>query len=116
MISTFLAAPTLYGLCGAGLAGIGVFIVVSHPEILRKIVGFNMLGAGIFLVFGVAARRGAAAEFDGDPIPQAMVITGIVVAFSATALAIALLRRLFDLTGRATLDASSTESQSRSEP
>jgi multicomponent Na+:H+ antiporter subunit C len=33
-----------------------------------------------------------------------MVITGIVVAFSATALAVALLLRLFQETGRATLD------------
>jgi multicomponent Na+:H+ antiporter subunit C len=30
----------------------------------------------------------------GDPVPQAMVITGLVVAFSATALAVALLLRL----------------------
>ncbi len=33
-----------------------------------------------------------------------MVITGIVVAFSATALAVALLRRLFELAGRQTLE------------
>ncbi|MDH2349029.1 NADH-quinone oxidoreductase subunit K [Bradyrhizobium sp. SSUT77] len=33
-----------------------------------------------------------------DPVPQALVITGIVVAFSATALAIALLLRLFQTT------------------
>ena len=45
------------------------------------------------------SRRGAAAGFAGDPIPQALVITGIVVAFSATALAVALLVRLFEETG-----------------
>jgi multicomponent Na+:H+ antiporter subunit C len=32
----------------------------------------------------------------GDPVPQALLITGIVVAFSATALAVAVLLRLFD--------------------
>ena len=37
-------------------------------------------------------------------MPQALVITGVVVAFSATALAIALLLRLFDTAGSATLD------------
>ena len=95
---------TLFGLCGAGLAGIGVFIVIAHTGLLRKIVGFNILGAGIFLIFGAIARRGAAAGFAGDPVPQAMVITGIVVAFSATALAVALLRRLFELAGRQTLE------------
>jgi multicomponent Na+:H+ antiporter subunit C len=38
-----------------------------------------------------------------DPVPQAMVITGIVVAFAASALAVALALRLFGDTGRATL-------------
>ena len=57
----------------------------------------------MFLLFGVIARRGAAAGMGGDPVPQAMVITGIVVAFSATALAVALLLRLFQETGSATL-------------
>ena len=46
-------------------------------------------------------RRGAG--FAADPVPQAMVITGIVVAFAATALAIALVLRLFEETGRVTL-------------
>ncbi len=32
----------------------------------------------------------------GDPVPQALLITGIVVAFAATALAVALLLRLFE--------------------
>ena len=35
-----------------------------------------------------------------DPVPQAMVLTGIVVAVAATALALALVRRFHALTGR----------------
>lgn len=88
---------TLFGLCGAALAGIGLFLVIAHPGLLRRLVGFNILGAGIFMVFGAVARRGAAAGLPGDPVPQAMVITGIVVAFSASALAVALLKRLSEL-------------------
>jgi multicomponent Na+:H+ antiporter subunit C len=49
-----------------------------------------------------------------DPVPHALVITGIVVAFSATALAVALLLRLYDSTGQATLAA--LESQPPSSP
>jgi multicomponent Na+:H+ antiporter subunit C len=45
-----------------------------------------------------------------DPAPQALVITGIVVAFSATALAVALLLRFFQATGSATLRASAPPS------
>jgi multicomponent Na+:H+ antiporter subunit C len=66
----------------------------------------------VFLLFGVVARRGAAAGFSGDPVPQALVITGIVVAFSATALAVALLLQLFDAAGSATLRPSAAESSS----
>ena len=39
----------------------------------------------------------------GDPIPQALVITGIVVAFAGSALAVGLLLRLYQKAGRATL-------------
>ena len=95
---------TLYGLCGAGLVGIGLFGLITASLPLRRIVSFNLLGGGVFVLFGVIARRGAAAGMGGDPVPQALIITGIVVAFSATALAVALLQRLFQETGRVTLD------------
>ncbi|KPF69737.1 NADH-ubiquinone oxidoreductase subunit 4L [Bosea sp. AAP35] len=114
MSAMALTSASLFGLCGAALVGIGLFCIVSHPDLLRRIIGFNILGAGIFLVFGAVARRGAAMELGGDPVPQAMVITGIVVAFAATALAIALLRRLASLTGSATFEAPAAPP--RSEP
>jgi multicomponent Na+:H+ antiporter subunit C len=96
-------SATLFGLCGAGLVGLGLFGLITNPQPLRKVLAFNLLGSGVFLVFGVIARRGAAAGLGGDPVPQALVITGIVVAFSATAMAVALLLRLFKDTGRASL-------------
>lgn len=98
-----MSAATLFGLCGAALIGLGLFGVIVNPQPLRKIVSFNLLGGGVFLLFGVFARRGAAAGLGGDPVPQALVITGLVVAFAATALAVALLLRLFAETGAATL-------------
>ncbi len=98
-----MSAATLFGLCGAGLAGFGLYGLIVHPQPLRKILAFNLLGSGVFLLFGVIARRGATAGAGGDPVPQALVITGIVVAFSATALAVALVMRLLGETGRASL-------------
>ncbi|HYB41156.1 MAG TPA: NADH-quinone oxidoreductase subunit K [Candidatus Methylomirabilis sp.] len=95
-----MSAATLFGLCGAGLVGLGLYGLVVSPAPLRKILSFNLLGGGVFLLFGVVARRGAAAGLGGDPVPQALTITGIVVAFSATALAVALALRLFDATRR----------------
>lgn len=89
-----MTATTLAGLTGAALIGLGLYGVLVNVHALRKILAFNLIGSGVFLVFGLVARRGAAAGFGADPVPQAMVITGIVVAFSATALAIGLLLRL----------------------
>jgi multicomponent Na+:H+ antiporter subunit C len=100
-----MSAAIVFGLCAAVAAGLGLYGVITNPHPLRKILAFNLLGSGVFMFFGVVARRGAAAGFGGDPIPQALVITGIVVAFSATALALALLLRLFQATGSATLRA-----------
>jgi multicomponent Na+:H+ antiporter subunit C len=98
-----MSAGSLYGLCSAALVGLGLFGLIVHPQPLRKILAFNLIGGGVFLLFGVVARRGAAAGFGGDPVPQALVITGLVVAFAATALAVALLLRLFQETRRSTL-------------
>jgi multicomponent Na+:H+ antiporter subunit C len=99
-----MSAATWFGVCGAALVGIGLFGFIMNPEPLRKILAFNLVGSGVFLMFGVVAKRGAAAEVGGDPVPQALVITAIVVAFAATAMAVALLLRLFEATGEANLD------------
>jgi multicomponent Na+:H+ antiporter subunit C len=98
-----MSAPTLAGLTGAALVGLGLYGLLVHPHPLRKILGFNLLGSGVFLLFGIIARKGAAVGFVADPVPQALVITGIVVAFCATALSVALLLRLFEASGSATL-------------
>jgi multicomponent Na+:H+ antiporter subunit C len=89
-------AALLYALAGAALFAIGVAGLLLHPHLLRKILAFNILGSGAFLVLvGLGQRDGTA-----DPVPQAMVLTGIVVAIAATALALALARQLLDLSGQ----------------
>jgi multicomponent Na+:H+ antiporter subunit C len=98
-----MTAAALYGACAAILVGLGLFGLVASPQPLRKILAFNVIGSGVFLLFGAIARRGAAGGLEADPVPQALVITGIVVAFSATAMAVALLLRLFEATGEPTL-------------
>ena len=105
-----MSAPTVFGLCAAMLAGLGFYGLVAQPDPVRKILAFNLLGGGVFLFFGVVARRGAGAGFGSDPVPKALVITGMVVAFAATALAVALVLRLFQATGSATLSEPANES------
>jgi multicomponent Na+:H+ antiporter subunit C len=102
-----MTGATLFGLGASLLVGLGLYGVIVNPQPLRKILAFNLLGSGVFLLFGVVARRGAALELGGDPVPQALVITGIVVAFSATAVAVNLVLRIHAAGGLTTLDDSS---------
>ena len=99
-----MTPSVLAGLVGATLGGLGLYGLILHPHPLRKLLAFNLMGSGVFLVFGIVARRGAAAGLRFDPVPQAMVITGIVVAFAASALAVALILRLSEESSRVTLD------------
>lgn len=100
-----MTTATVFGLCAAALIGLGLYGLITHPQPLRKILAFNVIGSGVFLLFGVIAYRGAGAGMPADPVPQALLITGIVVAFSATALAVAVLLRLHAETGSASLTA-----------
>jgi multicomponent Na+:H+ antiporter subunit C len=89
-------AATLFGLCAAALIGLGLYAFIVNPQPLRKIVAFNVIGNGVFVLFGAVAHRGGAMGWGGDPVPQALLITGLVVAFCASALAVTLLLRLAD--------------------
>ncbi|MDP1560847.1 MAG: NADH-quinone oxidoreductase subunit K [Pirellulaceae bacterium] len=85
--------PTLnYALTGVVLFSVGLSGLFFCAHLLRKILSVNMAGSGVFLVFVALARRQP--DVPPDPVPQALVLTGIVVAVSATAVALALFRRL----------------------
>jgi multicomponent Na+:H+ antiporter subunit C len=98
-----VSIETLFGLGAAALVGIGLYGLIVLPHPLRKIIAFNVMGSGVFVLFGVLARRGAAAGMHADPVPQALLITAIVVAFAASALAVALIVRLIEATDSASL-------------
>lgn len=100
-----MSVATLYGFVGAALVGLGLYGLIILPQTLRKILSFNLLGGGVFILFGVFARRSSADGIGVDPVPQAMVITGLIVAFAATALAVTLLLRAVELTGEDALAA-----------
>lgn len=80
----------LFPLTGVALVGFGLygFIILRHP--LRQLLAINVVGAGIFLILG-GLGRGATTT---DPFPQALVITGIVVAVALTAFGVAMIVRL----------------------
>ena len=91
----------LYALTSVALVAIGLYGMLARADLLRKIVAFNVVGSGVFLVFGAFSARDPGGG--PDPVPHAMVITGIVVAVSATALALTLAWRIRQETGRTSL-------------
>lgn len=80
----------LYPLTGAVLVGLGLYGIVTLRHPLRQILAVNVVSAGIFLILG-GLGRGTAST---DPLPQALVITGIVVAVALTAFGAALILRV----------------------
>jgi multicomponent Na+:H+ antiporter subunit C len=88
----------LFLLAGAALFAIGLAGVFARVAFLRRIIAVNVMGNGVFLVFIALAAR---VQGDGaDPVPHAMVLTGIVVAVCATALALTLSGRYLESGGR----------------
>jgi len=55
-----------------------------------------IMGGGVFLSFVSFAQRDALTY--ADPVPHALVITGIVVTVASAAFALALARRIYQLT------------------
>jgi len=91
-----------YSITGMIIFTIGLFGVVTIGHLLRKIIAINIMAGGVFLfLISVAARN--AHDFP-DPVPQAMLLTGVVVALSATAFAIALARRIYTVSGETSLE------------
>jgi multicomponent Na+:H+ antiporter subunit C len=87
----------LYALTGVLLFCIGLRGLIAEANLLRKILAVNIMSSGVFLLLvGIAFRH---PDLPPDPVPHAMVLTGIVVAVSATAFALVLVRQIFTETG-----------------
>ncbi|MGB5745259.1 MAG: NADH-quinone oxidoreductase subunit K [Sedimenticolaceae bacterium] len=87
-----LFAEVTYALTGVGLFALGLRGALLRRSLLGRIIAINVCGAGVFMLFVAIAYRGPGQA--PDALPHALVLTGIVVAVSATALALALGRRL----------------------
>lgn len=97
---TMLSVHLWYALIGAGLIALALFSFIRYTHLLRRILAFNIMGSGVFLILVGMAQH----QRQIDPVPQALVLTGIVVAVSATALALIIFRRFYRLSGRTSLD------------
>ena len=73
------------------LVFVGLHGLLAVRDPMRRLLAANIFGSGVFLML-----LGTARDTSGqlDPVPQAMVLTGIVVSFAATALGLSLVRAL----------------------
>lgn len=94
-----MTAPLLYTGTGLILFFIGLHALLAHRHLLRKILAANVMGSGVFMVFIALAAR----TEPTDPVPQAMVLTGIVVSLCFTAVAMVLAVRIHAISGCTTL-------------
>ncbi len=94
-----LSPHLIYGPTGIAVFIIGLVGALCAQDRLRRVLALKLcsVGAG-FLLITAAWREPPAAP---DPVPHALVITGIVVMISATAVALALIRRLKSLEAEA---------------
>jgi len=98
-----------------GLVLIGLYIVLVKTNLIKVILGINLIDTGVnlFLVSVGYIRMGTAPIFSQagtggrqmvDPVPQALVLTAIVIGVSVVALALSIAIRLYEHYG--TLDLS----------
>jgi multicomponent Na+:H+ antiporter subunit C len=86
-----MSSALLYSITGLGLFAIGLLGVVLAGHVMRKILALNVMGIGIFMLLIAIAKQDGSLV---DPVPHAMVLTGIVIAAAGTALALNLMVRL----------------------
>jgi len=102
---SFLYNYTYYIGC-FGLIFIGLYIILTKRNLIKVIVGLNMVDTGVnlFLISigyigkGTApifSRPGIEASKMVDPVPQALVLTAIVIGVAVLALALSLAIRLY---------------------
>ena len=84
---------------------LGAFIVLNKSNLFKKLIGINIMESSIFIMFinGGYIRGAAVPAMDVanpkamyiNPLPSALMLTGIVVSVSVSAFALALILRLY---------------------
>lgn len=87
------------------LFSIGFATLLLHPNLIKKIIGLNLMDTAVFLFLAAMGyvnggkapmvEPGAEAAAYINPVPGGLVLTGIVVAVSTTALFLVLTHRLY---------------------
>jgi multicomponent Na+:H+ antiporter subunit C len=90
--------------------GVGILIVLTQPNLIKKVIGLNIMTNAIFLFYiamgnitggeaPIVVDPAAPAPLYINPLPSGLILTGIVVSFSTTAFALALIVKLYSFYG-----------------
>jgi multicomponent Na+:H+ antiporter subunit C len=97
-----VSTEVVYVLAASAVFGAGVYGLIVANHLMRKLLALNVMSSAVFVTMLTVA--GTTPE-GPDPVAQALVLTGIVIAVAATAFALALLVRLVQETGLVSLRA-----------
>ena len=88
---------------------IGLRIVVIHSNMIKRIMGINIMGTGVFLFFvsigNVTGGISPIVNPDStdpiyiNPLPSVLILTGIVVVVSITVYSLSLVIRIYETYG-----------------
>ena len=95
-----------YEACGVILFCIGLATLLLHPNLIKKIIGLNLMDVAVLLMLAamgyvdgrlapIIVNGVTTAELYINPVPGGLVLTGIVVGVSTTAFFLALTQRLY---------------------
>ncbi len=87
---------------------IGIYAILTKKNVMKIVIGFALMEYAVNLLFAIIGfKKGAVApiitsipvkhEFV-DPLPQALVLTAIVIGLGTTAVMLALALRLYERT------------------
>jgi len=98
---------------GVVLFMIGFHTMLTHSNLIKKVIAMNIMDTSVFLMFvSIGYVHGAKPPImdtmhpEGvyiNPLPSALIITGIIVAISITAFALSLVVKIYQHYG--TIDA-----------
>jgi multicomponent Na+:H+ antiporter subunit C len=86
---------------------IGFHTMLTHSNLIKKVIGMNIMETGIFLLFiSIGYVRGGSAPIINDsiasyvnPLPSALILTGIVVGVSLTAFSLSMILKIYHYYG-----------------
>ena len=97
----------IYYITAIALILVGMYAVLVKKNLIKMIIGLSLVDGGLHLLFiaigyvedataPIFSKESLTAADMVDPIPQALVLTAIVIGLAVTAVALAIIIRLYD--------------------